>query len=156
MLTAFKLLTCVVLCFIPALIGGLVGFPAEWYQKLAKPTWTPPSSWFAPVWTFLYISMGVSIFLIVSKGIDSPGVRLAVGVFCVQLLLNACWVPIGFGRQSLVGALLMSVALWLAVAATIACFWSVRDWAAVILIPYFLWITLATALSAALWRMNPG
>ena len=134
-----------------ALIGGLgvAGTAAE-YQNLEQPSWAPPSWLFGPVWTILYAMIAVAGWLVWRR----TGWNRALTVYAVQLVLNALWTPIffGFGQYGL--ALLDIVAMWLLIGATILLFRPISRAAAWLLVPYWAWVTFATALNAAIWSAN--
>jgi len=134
-----------------ALIGGLgvAGTAAE-YQNLEQPSWAPPSWLFGPVWTILYAMIAVAGWLVWRR----TGWNRALTVYAVQLVLNALWTPIffGFGRYGL--ALVDIVAMWLLIGATIVLFRPISRTAAWLLVPYWAWVTFATALNAAIWSAN--
>jgi tryptophan-rich sensory protein len=134
-----------------ALIGGLgvAGTSAE-YQSLEQPPWAPPSWLFGPVWTVLYASIAVAGWLVWRR----VGWTGALTVYAVQLVLNALWTPIffGFGRYGL--ALVDIVVLWVVIGVTIAMFWRVSRVAAGLLVPYWAWVTFATALNGWIWYHN--
>ncbi|MEU8233637.1 TspO/MBR family protein [Actinoplanes sp. NPDC048967] len=134
-----------------ALIGGLgvAGTAAE-YQNLDQPSWAPPSWLFGPVWTILYAMIAVAGWLVWRR----TGWNRALTVYAVQLVLNALWTPIffGFGRYGL--ALVDIVAMWLLIGATIFLFRPISRAAAWLLVPYWAWVTFATALNAAIWSAN--
>ncbi|MGW4940162.1 TspO/MBR family protein [Actinoplanes sp. NPDC004185] len=134
-----------------ALIGGLgvAGTAAE-YQNLDQPSWAPPSWLFGPVWTVLYAMIAVAGWLVWRR----TGWNRALTVYAVQLVLNALWTPIffGFGQYGL--ALVDIVAMWLSIGATIFLFRPVSRAAAWLLVPYWAWVTFATALNAAIWSAN--
>jgi tryptophan-rich sensory protein len=113
----------------------------------------PPGWLFGVVWTLLYAMMGIALSIILARG-RRTGVGRAVTLFAIQLALNAAWTPVFFGLHSVGGAMLIIVLLWLMLGWTVAAFWSVRDVAGILLVPYWLWVTFATALNAAIWRMN--
>jgi len=136
-----------------AALGGAAFPPDQWFAALAKPSWQPPNYLFGPVWTTLYLMMGIAAGLVWLRG-PSPAVRAALVVFAGQLLLNALWTPVFFGAHALGAALIVIVLMWLAIALTIALFWRVRPLAAALLLPYLAWVSFATALNAALWRLN--
>jgi tryptophan-rich sensory protein len=146
-----------------ALGAGAVGFlfspahspaSAHWYAGLAKPPWTAPSRWFGPVWVVLYCLMGTAAWL-VSRERYHEQKSSALAAYCLQLALNAAWAPFFFGTGNLGAGLFIMVALWLTVAWTIRAFAPVRAAAALMLVPYFAWITYAMALSFSVWRRNP-
>ena len=143
----------VCLSFAPPLTG-LVAPPGEWYAGLAKPSWTPPNWLFGPVWTALYLMMGTAAWLVWRKGGWSAA-RGALICFLVQLGLNAAWTPLFFGAHAMAAALVCIVALWVAVLVTILAFRRHHRIATLLLVPYLLWLTLATALNYELWRLNP-
>lgn len=146
------ILGCVAVGGASAFVGGSTGV---WYATLKKPSWTPPGAIFGPVWTALYTLMGVALAGVITKGGTAAGKRRAIGLFAAQLAANFAWSVLFFRLHSPGGAMLDIVALWLLIGLTIAAFWSVRDWTGVILLPYWAWVTFASALNAAIWRMNP-
>jgi tryptophan-rich sensory protein len=148
------LIACSLGCIAVGGVSALLSPMGEWYEQLAKPTWMPPGWLFGPVWTVLYAIMGVALFLVLQKGWNTGGVKWAVTLFAIQLALNFCWSPLFFRFHSLGGSLTLIIALWLMIGWTAAAFWSVRDWAGVLLLPYWAWVTFATALNASIWRMN--
>ena len=128
--------------------------PGEWYRQLAKPPLNPPAWVFGPVWTLLYILMGVSAWLIwLRPGL--PAARIPLLLFAAQMALNGAWSWIFFGVHQVGLALIDILLLWAAIAATFISFWRIRRPAAALLIPYLLWVSFATYLNAALWRLNP-
>jgi benzodiazapine receptor len=126
----------------------------EWYPTLRKPWFTPPNWLFGPVWTVLYLLMGWAVYQVWSLPAGTPGKGLALGLFALQLALNAAWSPIFFFLRSPGRALPVLVALDLAVIATILAFRTVSDTAWVILLPYLVWLMLATALNLRIWQLN--
>lgn len=152
MTTLRPLVFWVLLSFVPSLTG-LVARPGAWYAGLEKPAWTPPGWVFGPVWTTLYTLMGVAAWLVWRRN-GSPGARVALGLFLVQLALNAAWTPLFFGAHAMLGAFVCIALLWIAVAATLVAFWRQTHAAGLLLVPYLAWLTLASALNFALWRLN--
>jgi tryptophan-rich sensory protein len=134
-----------------ALVGvlGVAGTAAE-YRSLDQPSWAPPSWLFGPVWTVLYIMIAVAGWLVWRR----TGWTRALTVYAVQLVLNAIWTPIffGFGRYGL--ALADIVALWVLIGVTVWMFRPVSRVATGLLLPYWAWVTFATALNAAIWSAN--
>ena len=126
---------------------------SAWYRQLTRPSWTPPDWLFGPVWTVLYISMAVAVWLVWRRCI--PRSRWAIGVWFLQLLLNGAWSPIFFGLHSIGGGLITIALLWLAILATVGIFWSVSRAAAILMLPYLAWVTFASCLNLALWKLNP-
>lgn len=150
----------VVACAV-SLSAGLIGTlftPGEaytsWYATIEKPVFTPPSWVFGPVWTTLYLLMGVAAFLVWQRGLGSVAVRVALGWFLVQLVLNALWSPVFFGLHRIGLALVVIVLLWAAIIIIIYYFSRVSRVAAALLVPYLLWVSFATVLNASLWWLN--
>jgi translocator protein len=145
-----------ILWMVVSLAAGWFGsrfMPGEWYARLVKPSWTPPSSVFAPVWSTLYILMGVAAWL-VWRRVGFAGAPVALALFGFQLVLNALWSYLFFGIHQPAIAFVDIVVLWLAILATTIGFWRVSVPAGVLLLPYLCWVTLASALNLQLWRLN--
>ncbi|MFV2020261.1 TspO/MBR family protein [Micromonospora sp. LOL_023] len=124
--------------------------PATEYAGLAQPVWAPPSWLFGPVWTVLYVMIAVAGFLVWRR----IGLGLAVGVWFAQLVLNAAWTPLFFGAGRYGLAFVDIVVLWLLIALTSALFWRASRPAALLMLPYWAWVTFAGALNLAIWRLN--
>ena len=124
-----------------------------WYQTLAKPAWTPPDWVFGPVWTTLYLLMAVAAWLVWRRRGWSSG-RAALGLFAIQLALNAAWSPLFFRLHSPGLALLDIILLWAAIAATVWSFGRISALAGSLFVPYLMWVSYATFLNWAIWRMN--
>ena len=124
--------------------------PRAWYPALIKPAWAPPAWIFGPVWTLLYLAMGVAAWGVWRRRGWSPPLAL----WLVQLTLNAAWTPIFFGLRETGWAFAEIVLLWLAIAATLIAFAKVARWSAWLLAPYLAWVTFAAALNFAIWRLN--
>ncbi len=125
-----------------------------WYETLNKPSWTPPNWVFGPVWTTLYILMGVAAWLVWRRG-GFAAAALPLSLFLVQLALNAAWSGIFFSWHRPGLAFLEIVILWFAILATLVLFWREKPAAGWLLVPYWLWVGYAAALNGAIWRMNP-
>jgi benzodiazapine receptor len=137
-----------------ALVGVVTaGGDSAWYQTLDKPEWTPPSWVFAPVWTTLYAMMGYAAWRVWRRGGWSRQ-TLALTAFAGQLALNFAWSLIFFGRQLVGWARVDILALWIAVALTIRLFIPVDRAAAWLLTPYLAWVTFATLLNFAIYRLQ--
>ncbi len=132
-----------------ALTGGQF-LPGGWYAGLAKPAWTPPNWLFGPVWSVLYLMIAVAGWLVW----DSEAPRSARWLWGAQLVLNGVWSPIMFGMHNITLALVVIVLMWLAIAAFIATTWRPVRTAALLFVPYLAWVSYATALNFALWRLN--
>jgi len=151
-----KNILALVLWVLVALAAGWIGsnfMPGEWYSSLAKPSWNPPSSVFAPVWTVLYILMGVAAWLVWCE-VGFAGARVALSLFVIQLMLNSLWSYLFFGLQKPSVAFVEILILWCAILATLVSFWKVRPGAGALLIPYLCWVSFASALNYQLWSLN--
>jgi tryptophan-rich sensory protein len=127
--------------------------PGQWYASLAKPSWNPPGYIFGPVWTVLYILMGISAWMVWRKA-GFSGAPVALGLFLAQLVLNSLWSYLFFGMQQPGLAFIELAVLWLAILATTVRFWRVSTPAGALLLPYLLWVGFAGALNLQLWRLN--
>lgn len=141
------------LCVAIGVVSGLLFKPGAWYAALEKPPFNPPASVFAPVWTVLYVAMGVAAWRIWGLQ-NSPERRQALRQFGVQLALNAAWTPVFFGAQSLSGGLVVIVLMAFAIVVTIQRFHPLDKIAAWLLAPYLAWVAFATALNVALLALN--
>ena len=151
-----KIIIAVVTCL---LIGFLSSFATtealkDWYPSLVKPTFNPPSDIFAPVWTTLYILMGIAVALVWQVGWDKLKVQNAIMVFIAQLVLNGVWSMIFFGMQSIGGALFIIVVLWVLILVSIRRFFPLNKLAAILMIPYILWVSFALVLNASIYLLN--
>lgn len=139
---------------VAALVGGLAASgAASTYQALDRPGWAPPSWLFGPVWTVLYALIAIAGWLVWRRH-KLVAAHPAMIAYAAQLVLNALWTPIFFaaGRYGL--ALVDILALWITIGVTIALFWRRSAMAALLLVPYWAWVTFAAALNAAIWRAN--
>lgn len=155
MSNAIKLLVSLLL---PQIAGGLGAFftlssVQSWFLTLNKPSWNPPSWLFGPVWTSLYVLMGIACFLILKS--NHPLKKQALTLYFVQLGLNFLWSPAFFGAQNPLLGLLVIVPLWGCILACILTFRKINLWAAALLVPYILWVSFATGLNASIWSLNP-
>lgn len=143
---------------LPQIAGGLGAFftlssVQSWYLTLNKPTWNPPSWLFGPVWTSLYVLMGIACFLIWKS--NHPLKKQALTLYFVQLGLNFLWSPAFFGAQNPPLGLVVILPLWGCILACIFTFRKINPWAAGLLVPYILWVSFATVLNATIWSLNP-
>ncbi len=150
-----ELIISIVICEAIGLIGSVFTTPSigSWYADLQKPGFTPPNWVFAPVWTTLFLLMGISLYFLVEKGIGKD-VRTGLVVFGVQLALNLIWSILFFGLHKIFLSLIEIVVLWIAILATIIWFWKVRKISAYLLIPYIVWVTVAALLNYYIWLLN--
>jgi len=155
--SVLKLLLAVAISFCASFIGSVATFSGDsfgWYDSLKKPVFTLPGWVFGPVWTILYLMMGIAAFLVWHKGVSKSHVRVALLCFVVQLFFNAAWSPIFFGFNSAGWALLDIILLWFAILATVLSFWRVHRIAAVLLLPYIAWVSFAAILNAGIYLLN--
>ncbi len=124
-----------------------------WYAGIQKPSWSPPSWLFGPVWSILYGMMGVAAWLVWKKGGWREQKRV-LGIFLLQLALNALWTPLFFGMHWIGLAFAEIILLWLAIATTMIAFTRVRKDAGALFVPYLMWVSFAAILNFTLWRMN--
>ena len=149
------LLGWLVLSFAAAGIGAIASSDAgAFFGQLARPSWAPPEWLFAPVWTVLYALMGIAAWL-VWRLHGFKGARTALSLFIIQLAANALWTWLFFVWRQGPLAFAEILLLWCLIAATIASFWRFSHLAAALLLPYLAWVTFASALTFATWRLNP-
>ena len=156
-MTKIGRLTCSVsVCLLTGFLGSFAtrNSITTWYAQLSRPSFTPPDWTFGVVWPVLYVMMGISAFLVRNVGIDRPQVKVALGVFALQLILNGLWTPIFFGLHLIGLALVEIVLMWAAILMTILTFWRVSKPAALLLLPYMLWVSFAVVLNASLFLLN--
>lgn len=146
----------VAICLAAGIIGSIFTFQSipTWYAGLNRPDFSPPNWIFGPVWTTLYIMMGIAAYMVYAKGVKKKEVKIALSIFGAQLALNTLWSVLFFGLQSPLYGLVCIVALWLAIAATIWKFWGISRNAALLLVPYILWVSFASVLNYSIWMMN--
>lgn len=155
-----KPLKLVISVLLPLLVGGIAGFftassVKTWFTTLNKPSFNPPSYVFAPVWTTLYIMMGIAFYLVWIKASDTTRKRKAMTVYFIQLLLNFCWSFLFFYSERPDLAFIDIVLLWISIVATLVLFYRISRPAGWLLIPYLLWVSFASALNFAIWQLNP-
>lgn len=126
----------------------------DWYETLKKPVFTPPAWVFGPVWTVLYLLMGVALFLVLRSGTGTAKGKTAVACFILQFVFNLLWTPLFFGLKQPWIAFGNIVILWLAVLATIGSFHRVSKIAGLLLVPYFIWISFAAILNVSICILN--
>lgn len=145
-----------VVTFFAAAIGSAATFQSvkTWYPTLLKPSWTPPSYLFAPVWTTLYVAMSIAAWRVWRVQSGTAAAAAVRRNYAAQLALNALWSVLFFGLKRPDLALVDIAGLWLILAITLGRFWKADRWAAVLWIPYVLWVSFAFALNAAIWSLN--
>ncbi|MBU1197771.1 tryptophan-rich sensory protein [Candidatus Micrarchaeota archaeon] len=152
----FKLVVSIGVSVLAGLIGGFFTSPAipTWYAGLVKPWFTPPSWVFAPVWTVLYVLMGIALYLVWVNAKKKKEARRALPVFGAQLVLNALWSLAFFGWRTPFYGLVVIALLWMVLAFTLALFWRVDKRAGWLLVPYLVWTTFAAFLNLSIWQLN--
>jgi len=144
-----------VLSYATSAIGALGSMQAQsFYGQLNQPAWAPPAWLFGPAWTLLYTLMAIAAWLVWRQG-GFRAQRRAMSLFLAQLILNALWSWIFFSWQLGGAAFAEIILLWLLIVATTVSFWRVKPVAGLLMIPYLLWVSFASALNFALWQMNP-
>lgn len=135
--------------------AGLL-FPAgDWHQQLAKPTWNPPSWLFGPVWTTLYVLLGIGAWLVSREpGVPARERRIAWVAFAAHAVLNLAWTPLFFGLQQPGIAFIDICLLWLALVWMTLCFGRIRPLAGYLQVPMVLWVSFALVLNGTIWLMN--
>jgi len=131
---------------------GTIFRPGDWYEGLRRPDWAPPKWAFPLVWTTLYVLMAWAA----ARVVPLPAAGYALALWALQIALNTLWTPVFFGahRMGLGAAILLL--LWLTVAAMLWQFWRLDGWAALMILPYLAWLSLAAALNVRIWRDNRG
>ena len=148
-----KFIASIVICQVAGGIGAIFTTQSvqTWYPTLQKPSFNPPNWLFAPVWTLLYLLMGISLFLIWK---DSKDKKNAVILFSIQLVLNVLWSVCFFGLKIPLLGLIVIVILLAFILANIISFYKISKIAGILLIPYLLWVSFATVLNFSLWMLN--
>ena len=149
-----SLVVWIAISFVPALVGSQF-VPGEGYAQLRKPSWTPPGYLFGPVWSFLYLSMGVAAWLVWKRG-GYVGAPVALTLFLTQLVFNGLWSWLFFGLQRPDLAFADIAILCSLILATTLAFWRQSAPAGMLMIPYLVWVSFASALNLSIWRMNTG
>ncbi|MBM4101135.1 MAG: tryptophan-rich sensory protein [Phycisphaerae bacterium] len=129
--------------------------PGAWFDTLVKPSWNPPSWVFGPVWTILYIMIAIAAVRLLQDAGWTRG-RWAIILFALQLALNLLWPWIFFSRQAIGWAFVDIVLLWAVLGVTIVLCWRVSFGSALLLLPYFAWVSFASVLNGTFWWLNRG
>ncbi|MNS07197.1 TspO/MBR family protein [compost metagenome] len=152
-----RILTVVVTCLAIGYFSGIVTRSSitTWYPTLVKPSFNPPNWIFAPVWSMLYVMMGVAAGLVWDRiESDKETVKKALIFFAIQLALNALWSYLFFGLHNPMLAGLEIIILWLMIYETYIQFAKINKIAGFLLIPYLLWVSFATVLNGSIWWLN--
>ena len=144
---------------LPVLVGGAAGWATaqgvrDWYPALVKPTFNPPAWVFGPVWTLLYVMMGVAFFLVWLRARASSTAGRAMGVYGLQLSLNFLWSFFFFWARAPGWAFAEILLLWLVLAWTVFLFYRESPAAGWLMTPYLAWVTFASVLNGAIWILN--
>jgi benzodiazapine receptor len=152
----WKLVVSIVACLAAGAIGSIFTRSAipTWYATLVKPVFSPPNWLFAPVWTLLYILMGIAAFLVWRKGLEKPQVRTALIIFLIQLILNVLWSVVFFGLKSPLYGFIVIALLGVVIIFTVLEFYSISLASSVLLWPYLLWVAFAMVLNESIWLLN--
>ena len=149
----------IIAVLLPLSVGAVSGYftassVKTWFVSLNKPSFNPPGALFAPVWTTLYIMMGIAFYLIWVKAAKGTQRSRAMLMYFVQLLLNFCWSFLFFYQQRPDLALIEIGVLWASIVATLLLFYRISKPAGWLLVPYLLWVSFATVLNFAIWQLN--
>jgi translocator protein len=152
-----KLIISIVIVFLAGAVGTVYTLKeiTTWYVSLTKPSWTPPNWAFGPIWSTLYVLMGISLFLVWRKGLDRKDVRIAILVFAVQLVLNVIWSLVFFATHNIFGGLVLVILLWISILVNIIVFYRISKPAGLILLPYLIWVSIASYLNYSVFILNP-
>lgn len=152
-----RILVVVVTCLVIGYFSGMVTRSAitTWYPTLVKPSFNPPNWIFAPVWSMLYIMMGVAAGLVWNRiDFEKEAVKKALLFFAIQLALNALWSFLFFGLKNPMLAGIEIIVLWLMIYETYTKFVKINKIAAYLFIPYLLWVSFAMVLNGSIWWLN--
>jgi tryptophan-rich sensory protein len=150
------LILCIAICQLAGALGSLFTSSSitTWYPILIKPWFTPPGGIIAIVWIFLFTLMGLSFFLIWRQGTNGADQKRAIAVFLIQLIANVLWSWAFFGLQSPLAGMVVIAVLWLLILQSIIRFWPISRNAALLLVPYILWVSFAAFLNYTIWMLN--
>lgn len=149
----------VIAILLPLLVGATSGFftttgVGSWYQTIQKPSWNPPNWIFGPVWTTLYVLMGIALFLVWKADTSNEAKKPALILFALQLVFNFFWSFIFFNQHAIGWALVEIIGMWLMILATIFAFANISKTAAWLLVPYISWVSFASILNYTIWKLN--
>lgn len=152
-----KLVISIIIVFLAGAVGTVYTLPeiTGWYANLLKPSLTPPNWAVGPIWSTLYVLIGIALFLIWREGLERKDVKVAIIIFAVQLAINVIWSLVFFGGHNLFGGLILVIMLWISILINIIVFYRISKTAGLILIPYLIWITIASYLNYGVYILNP-
>lgn len=151
-----RLLVSLLLCHSAGIIGSLFTVSAipGWYETLQKPSFTPPSFVFAPVWLLLYTLIGIALYLVWQKGLEKPDARRAFWLFIFHLVINALWSILFFGFHLIFLALLDSILLLALILILLILGKKIDPRIQYLFLPYLAWVSFATVLNFVIWQLN--
>jgi translocator protein len=151
----FRLVVSIVVAQLAGFLGSLFTFTSDgsWYSSIIKPSFNPPNSVFGPVWTTLYLLMGISLYL-VWECKKSKYRKVGLYLFFTQLVLNTLWSILFFGLNNPGLAFFEIIILWFAILFNIIYFYKVKKVASYLLIPYLLWVSFAAVLNCSIMILN--
>jgi len=155
-LNLVKLVVSITVCQLAGVAGSMFTYPkiSTWYASLNKPPFSPPNWLFGPVWITLFLLMGIALYIIWDKGLKERKAKIAVCVFAIQLVLNVLWSLLFFGMESPFYGFVDILLMWAAILATIISFYRTDKKAAVLMVPYILWVTIAAVLNYFILILN--
>jgi tryptophan-rich sensory protein len=153
----FRLILSITICQMAGIIGSIftAGSVTSWYPTLVKPSLSPPGFYIGLIWIVLFTLMGISLFLIWKETPSNLAARIALYFFAAQLIVNVLWSVAFFGMRSPIIGLVVIALLWVLILITIIKFWPINRTAALLLIPYIVWVSIAAYLNFSIWRLNP-
>jgi len=153
----FRLILSIIICQMAGIIGSIstAGSVTSWYPTLVKPSFSPPGFYIGLIWIVLFTLMGISLFLIWRETPSNLAARIALYFFAAQLIVNVLWSVAFFGMRSPISGLVVIALLWVLILIMIIKFWPINRTAALLLIPYIVWVSIAAYLNFSIWRLNP-
>jgi benzodiazapine receptor len=150
-----KFVFSIIICQLAGVLGSVFTSPSVkgWYTTIQKPFFNPPNWVFAPVWTLLFLLMGISLYFVIIKKRDK-NVKIGITLFGIQLGLNVIWSILFFGFKSPLYGLIEIIFLWIVILITIIQFFRIDKRASYLLIPYLLWVTFAAFLNFSIYILN--
>ena len=153
----YRLILSIIICQMAGVIGSIftAGSVTSWYPTLVKPSFSPPGFYIGLIWIVLFTLMGISLFLIWRDTPSNLAARIALYFFAAQLIVNVLWNVAFFSLRSPASGLMVIAVLWILILITIVKFWPINKTAALLLVPYIIWVSVAAYLNYSIWRLNP-
>ncbi len=150
------LLSSILLCELAGIIGSASTITniTSWYSTLSKPFFNPPSWLFGPVWTILYLLMGIALYLVWLEAKKNKRAVYALKIFFIHLVVNSLWSIVFFGLHALLGSVIVILILLVLIIYLISLFGKINKTAALLLVPYLVWVSFATILNFSVWILN--